>query len=175
MYIKFLLVLYVIQGFISSYRLGMPTYFELVYSPNAAHDILKENFFDSFAVQNAKSTHKIYLSFFWKFIWTKFNIHIPEFLFIMMVSKDAIHYPTDILLIIIDSNFDLIVSSQHRINNEYFWKFFFEIYLEQVDSFLEFSTKISLESYGWSGRLFFWSIVSEGVFLHGMGVNLLKK
>lgn len=83
-----------------------------------------------------------------------------------MIPEYTIYYSPYIFLIIIDSYLDLIASSKNRVNSENLWKLFFEIELQNIDRFLEFSPKISLESYGWSCWLFLWFIVAERIFHH---------
>lgn len=138
----------------------------LINCPNTTNNIFKKNFFYSFAINNWKGSHEIYHCFFREFVRSQFYIDITEFLLIVMVSEDTIYNSTYILLIIIDAYFYFISSCENRVHDKYFWEFFFEIEFENIDCFLEFSTKISLKSDGRSWWLFFWFVVSERVFHH---------
>lgn len=141
-------------------------YIYLINCPNTTNNIFEKNFFDSFAVYDWECSNKVNHSFFRELIGTEFYIDISELLLIMMISENTIHDSTNILFIIIDTNFDFISSCENRINDKSFWELLFKIELENINSFLEFSTKISLKPDGRSWWLFFWFVVSESVFHH---------
>jgi hypothetical protein len=66
----------------------------------------------------------------------------------MMVAEYAVDDSSDILFLIIDTDFDLISSGYHRVNKKRLRELCLEVELEDIDSFLEFSPIVTVESDG---------------------------
>lgn len=92
----------------------------LVYRFCTSDHIFEEYSLDPLSIRDRECTNKVYHGFFREFVWAQLDIDITELLLIVMVAEYAIDDSAYILFFIIDTDFDLIASSDHRINKKWF-------------------------------------------------------